>query len=182
MIGWPFDSRLNQPATADTRGDSLRHVWRENLRPMSSSISPLGTGPVCTNRGPRDPLIDPRGSGEERRLGVYPNCFLDPRGSGEERLGDNWLGTVRCEPSDGSPPLSVPIISPFGPGEERTGAIVCGIFSGKISALCPAVLAPWGPGRCVPTGGTPPPPDPLIDPARVGGGAAWDNWLGTGQM
>ena len=62
------------------------------------------------------------------------------------------------------------------------GAIVCGMFGGKISALCPAVLAPWGPGRCVPTGGTPPPPDPLIDPRGVGGGAAWDNWLGTGQM
>ena len=97
-----------------------------------------------------------------------PDPLIDPRGSGEERLGITGWGPVRCEPSDGSPPLSVPIISPFGPGEERTGAIVCGIFSGKISALCPAVLAPWGPGRCVPTGGTPPPPDPLIDPRGSG--------------
>ena len=97
-----------------------------------------------------------------------PDPLIDPRGSGEERLGITGWGPVRCEPSDGSPPLSVPIISPFGPGEERTGPIVCGIFSGKISALCPAVLAPWGPGRCVPTGGTPPPPDPLIDPRGSG--------------
>ena len=42
------------------------------------------------------------------------------------------------------------------------------MLGGRIHPVWPAVLAPWGPGRWVPTGGTPPPPDPAIDPRGSG--------------
>ena len=111
-----------------------------------------------------------------------PDPLIDPRGSGEERLGITGWGPVRCEPSDGSPPLSVPIISPFGPGEERTGAIVCGIFSGKILRPMSSSISPLGTGPVCTNRRDPAASRPPHRPSRVGGGAAWDNWLGTGQM
>ena len=58
------------------------------------------------------------------------------------------------------------------PGEERTGAIVCGIFSGKICP-CPVSISPLGDRAGVyQPAWTPPPPYPLIDP-RGYGKMAW---------
>ena len=63
-------------------------------------------------------------------------------GGGGERPGGGDWGPVRCAPPDGSPPLPGPVISPHGPGEERTGVSPDGS-----PPLPGPVISPRGPGE-----------------------------------
>ena len=115
----------------------------------------LGTGQVCTTwrvAAASRPRHKPSraGGGADWRIPLRIGPALDRRrvlaGSGtRHRARDSFRGPVRCVPPDGSPPLPGPVISPRGPGEERTGA------------------SPWEPGQRWTAGGFSPARAPVTD-------------------
>ena len=105
------DSRLHESAIPASRGGRLRHAGGVDPPRTVGSISPMGTWPVEIHR---------RGPAATRPH--YEPSRVGGGGGGGERPGGGDWGPVRCAPPDGSPPLPGPVISPRGPGEERTGA------------------------------------------------------------
>ena len=156
MGTWPVEIHRRGPAAT-----------RPHYEPRGSGGSGLGevigdrsgVHHLTGRRRFQGPVISPRGPGEER-TGVSPwesgqrwtaggfSPAQAPVTDGAERLGDSLRGPVRCVPPDGSPPLPGPVISPRGPGEERTGA------------------SPWEPGQRWTAGGFSPARAPVTDGAE----------------
>ena len=155
MGTWPVEIHRRGPAATkphyEPRGSGGGGGW-------------LGTVQVCTTwrvAAASRPRHKPSRAGEgadwriplrigpalDRRAGGFSPARA-PVTDGAERLGDSFRGPVRCAPPDGSPPLPGPVISPRGPGEERTGA------------------SPWEPGQRWTAGGFSPARAPVTDGAE----------------